>query len=527
MMRRAAEISVRPGSQKSVATSMPAPIGGLNARDSIANMKAEDAVVLENWFPRTTSVDVRKGFTAWNTFTGVCQTVMIYSGATAKVFPCVKNGSTYSIFDGTSAGALSSPVVGGSGPTVQALTSTRFDYVNFGTTGGQFLSAVNGADVPLQFDGTTWTASTMSGGSSTPANFFTVAVYQRRLWYGVKNTFDVYYNAADTISGSGLTKLNLGPLFKDGGTLNSIITVTDNSNALADYIGFMSTEGEIVAFTGTDPASASTWTLAAHFRVGRPVTKGNRCWEKWGSDALILCADGVYPIRRAIVQEEKRGGGLAVSEKIRNLINSDIAIHGTRQGWQITVHPTGGKLIVNVPTAEDVGSYQYVMNTQTQAWCKYTGWAAMSFGVTTDTLYMGMSGKMVKADVGADDGGAAIMFYGKQAFNYFGSRGYAKHLKMVRPILEADGTFTIAPAIAMDYGDAPNTAGRTIAGGTGDPWGGIWDASWGGGASRSVRWYGVTGVGHAVSMQLNGQVDGSSLSWSATDVVYERGGILG
>jgi hypothetical protein len=54
-----------------------------------------------------------------------------------------------------------------------------------------------------------------------------------------------------------------------------------------------------------------------------------------------------------------------VSEKIRNLINSDLAVHGARYGWTVRVHPTGGKLIVNVPTAEDSAAYQYVMNTET------------------------------------------------------------------------------------------------------------------------------------------------------------------
>jgi hypothetical protein len=41
--------------------SIPAPIGGLNARDSIAEMKATDALVLDNFVPGTTDCTLRHG----------------------------------------------------------------------------------------------------------------------------------------------------------------------------------------------------------------------------------------------------------------------------------------------------------------------------------------------------------------------------------------------------------------------------------------------------------------------------------
>ena len=42
--------------------SVPAPIGGWNARDSLANMSPTDAVQLVNWFPTPTDVTMRKGY---------------------------------------------------------------------------------------------------------------------------------------------------------------------------------------------------------------------------------------------------------------------------------------------------------------------------------------------------------------------------------------------------------------------------------------------------------------------------------
>lgn len=527
MRRVAQDMKVRPGAQKSLSTSIPAPIRGLNARDSVANMDARDAIILENWFPKTTSVDVRNGYTDWSTFTGQCQTVMAYSGLTStKVFPCVKNGSTYSIYDGTSSGALSTAAVGGAGATIQALTSCRFDYVQYNTSGGSFMSVVNGADTALEYNGSTWSTATLTHASLSSTNkLFTVGVFAERMWFAEKDTFNVYYLPVRTKSGA-MTQLNLGSWFKLGGYLNSIITLTDNSNSLTDYIGFLSSEGEIIIYSGTDPASAATWIQAGHIRIGRPVIKGNRTWCKFGADALVLCSDGVYPLRKAFTQQTSESY-IAVSDRIRNLINGDIALHGSKYGWVCMQYPSGSKLIVNVPTAEDSASYQYVMNTQTGAWCKYTGWTAFCFESTRDTLYFGGNGVMVKADTTANDGTAAITASAKQSFNYLGSRGVAKHVKMLRPILSTDGEMSLAVTVDVDYGSVEPTYLRPFSSGSGsDPWGGIWDVAWSGAVVANNKWFGVTGIGHAIAPRLKSETDGTVLSWSATDVVYENGGIL-
>ena len=41
--------------------SFPAPVGGWNARDALAEMKPTDAIYLDNWFPRTSYVEIRGG----------------------------------------------------------------------------------------------------------------------------------------------------------------------------------------------------------------------------------------------------------------------------------------------------------------------------------------------------------------------------------------------------------------------------------------------------------------------------------
>ena len=83
-------------------TSVPAPIGGWNARDSLANMSPTDAVQLVNWFPTPTDVTMRKGYTVASILTtssGV-QTIssITYSGAIATLTTASAHGLTTGVY---------------------------------------------------------------------------------------------------------------------------------------------------------------------------------------------------------------------------------------------------------------------------------------------------------------------------------------------------------------------------------------------------------------------------------------------
>ena len=64
--------------------SVPSPVGGWNARDSLANMAPTDAVQLENYFPGVSNVVLRGGYVKHATgFPDDVETLMTYSGGTA------------------------------------------------------------------------------------------------------------------------------------------------------------------------------------------------------------------------------------------------------------------------------------------------------------------------------------------------------------------------------------------------------------------------------------------------------------
>jgi len=70
-------------------SSIPAPTGGLNARDSIADMPEKDALVLDNWCPLPSVIQVRKGSQNHVTgFTAPVETLVEYLPLAARLNFC-------------------------------------------------------------------------------------------------------------------------------------------------------------------------------------------------------------------------------------------------------------------------------------------------------------------------------------------------------------------------------------------------------------------------------------------------------
>jgi len=136
----------RPQGRKATTTSVAAPLGGWNARDSIAEMSPMDAVVLENFFPTPSDVTLRKGYSQYATgITGQVYSLMSYNFTSGQKLFAVANGV---IYDATNSGAATSVFTG--------LSDSKFQHVNITTSGGNFLVACNGVDPTMIYDGTSW-----------------------------------------------------------------------------------------------------------------------------------------------------------------------------------------------------------------------------------------------------------------------------------------------------------------------------------------------------------------------------------
>jgi hypothetical protein len=127
-------------------TSLASPIGGWNARDSLAEMQPLDAVQLVNFFPTPTDVTLRKGYSKASIgITGAVESLMNYANAdgTNTLF-AIANGVIYNASTPTATSVFT------------GLTNSKFQHCMISTAGGQFLIAVNGVDPAIIYDGTRW-----------------------------------------------------------------------------------------------------------------------------------------------------------------------------------------------------------------------------------------------------------------------------------------------------------------------------------------------------------------------------------
>jgi hypothetical protein len=487
-------------------------------------MPPQDAVILDNFFPTPTTCDLRKGYEKWSTgYPDAAESLMPYQSATTgKLFAA--SGTAF--YDATGIGAVGAAVVTG-------LTNARWEHANMGTPGGQFMVCVNGLDKLRLYNGTAWVTV---DGTSTPAitgiattSLVHVNLFKNRLYFVEKDSFSIWYLPLNSIAGAA-TELDLSPLFKLGGYLQAMGTWTiDNASGVQEYACFISSEGEVALYQGYDPSTVGSWALVGMFRVGKPV--GRRCFVKIGSDLILISADGFMPLSKALLTDRSQQQD-ALSAKIVNLVNNDVQLYGSNFGWQPILYPIGNKFIINVPLVEGQRQYQYVMNTITGAWCRFTGWNANCFATLGDSLYFGSNiagvntGFVAKCDVGSADDGTFIPGEAKTAFQYFGNPGLLKRFTMSRPVFLTAGLLSPAIGIDVDFNNQGPTSQASFSSYVGAVWGDSWGDSWGAGYSIQKDWQWVSGIGYAAALHMKVVNNVSSLQWMSVDYCFETGGIL-
>ena len=498
--------------------SIPAPTGGLNAKDPVANMAEDEAVAMDNYFPTPSNVESRNGSIEHATaIDGVVETLATFNDGTTKELFGIAGGD---IYDVTLSGDVGTAAVTG-------LANSRFQTINFGTAGGFFLLMVNGEDKMQIYDGSTWEED---GDTTTVTGFDTADAininnFKNRVWFIEKDTMNAWYLPVASIGGAA-NALDLSSIFKLGGALVAMGNWTiDNAAGIDDYAVFITTEGEIALYKGTDPTSAATWALVGTFRMGRPI--GYRCMCKAGADVLVVTTDGAFPLSKALLTDRSQLN-LAATDKISTLINTDTANYFNNFGWQPIIYPSGNKLILNVPQTENAVSIQYVMNTQHGAWCRFTGWNAACFEILNDQLYYGTNGAVIQADVGTDDLGENISGYVQQAFSFFGAKGLQKIFKMARPIFQSESFVFPGIGINVDFSNRVRPASQTLTIGIGAEWDDAeWnDAEWALGDVISKDWRSISGIGISGGLNISTNFKGLKTKWISTDVIYEVGGSL-
>lgn len=491
--------------------SVPAPVGGWNARDPLPKMDEKDAVILDNWFPEAGKVTMRKGYESYSTGLGAdVETLVEFSSASSNKMIAAANGN---IWNATSSGAASSL---GSG-----YSSDRWQTAMMNS----YLGMVNGVDTPVKYDGTTLSTLTITGVSGS--SLIGIHVHKSRSYFWPVNSASFWYSATNTLGGA-LTEFDLSLVGSTGGYLVFVESWSRDAGAGPDdYAVFVMSNGEVFIYSGSDPGDVNDWSLVGKFKMAKPI--GIRSKIKVGGELVVGTYEGYIPLS-AVMNKGDFSETNAVTDKIRQAVQQSANSYGTNFGWCASYYAEGNKVIFNVPVVESLTYQQHVYNSITGAWCRFTGIPSICWCVFNGALYFGGDSTVYKAETGYSDAGSNIQCDALPAFNSMGAMGRLKRFNSIQHIMGADGTLNVETKMGVNFIQpifSYATTAYTQSGATWDV--AEWDAEdWAGIGSDSVidDWKTAFGIGYTGSARLRIATSNQEVSWYMTNYLFDIGGFV-
>ena len=507
--------SIRHKAQKITTRPVPPPIGGLNTRDPLSAMEPTDAIVLDNFTPMAGKVQLRPGRAAYATgISGLyTETLMTYASPSAtKLFAAAETV----IWDVSTTGTATS--------SLTSLTNGRWEWVQFTIPSASYLACVNNsADGMRYYNGTAWATATLTG-TIDATKLASISSHMNRIWLVEDESLDIYYLGLQAIQGAA-TKLETSSQFTKGGKVMAVATWTrDGGAGMDDVLAIITSRGEVLIYAGTDPDDPATWSKVGLFSIPRPISR--RCAIKFGGDVCILTVQGLIPMSEVLQRADSNQAAVAITDKIGPSIADAAVLFGENFGWQVIEYPRRNLLLINVPVTERATSYQYVMNTKTGAWGRWKALNAGCWGLSGDTIYLGLSdGTVSSLDDINDDEGEPIDALVVQAYNTYGDASRKRWVRY-QPQMSKPKTYRPLVDVLMNF--SPEIPDYTAPAAVASGW--EWDITdwddleWGPENASTFDWLSIRGHGVAGALVLcvSGE---TAIEYNGGLVAYEAGGV--
>ncbi|MGL4487854.1 MAG: hypothetical protein ACRCU5_00225 [Rhizobiaceae bacterium] len=443
MTVRPARIGERPTARQPAlqAYSFPAPSRGWVTVDNQMDAAPLGAYVLENAYPRTNGLYLRGGSERFATVgTLPVQHLFAYNAAQSnrKMFAAC-NGSVYDITNPASATAIPTPVITG-------LTGGKLIIAQMANAGGDFLLLFNGSDVHRVFNGTIWATNApaitfpVAPGNPTDTSGISGAfVFKNRLFMVQKDARRAWFLPVANIGGAAQL-INLDGVFKRGGLVAFGATwSSDSGDGPDDRCVFVSTEGEVLIFEGSDPSSASSWGLVGRYDASPPM--GRNAFETIGGDLLIATKQGLIPLSQISAKDPSMVNIAALSRNIEPDWLQYSALR-TQTDWDLVKWTENSALVVCCPpyiTQETPGNFVpanpscLVLSLDGGGWAKFVPWDCQTVVVFGGRFFFGDSaGRVFEGDVTGADDGDPYYFRFATAFSGMGAPALAKTATQAR-----------------------------------------------------------------------------------------------
>jgi len=510
-------------SQVALLRMSPAPVGGLNFRDSIANMPVQDALILKNFIPKRTGTELRAG---WQYKTEALEnpigSMFSYNaGENSKLFAASNGG----IWDVT----VEEPVLesGPSGSNDNIWVTTQFS-----NGAGNFLLAVSPGAGYWTYDGTTWTQQTITGMTGEPTS---VMVWKNRVWFTVEDDSQVYYlDTIDAITGTAVA-FEMGSVLRNGGHIRALINWTmDAGVGIDDYLVVVGSEGDVAVWQGTDPTDPTQFGQKGIWYVG-PIPNHGNFFTSYGGDVMLLSELGLVPISRLVNGQFSADLSQGPSAKVQPVLSPLVTKLRDVSAFDLQVIASQEILLIKLPP-QGAAYEQYAMNVNSGAWCTLNNMPMTAcclfggkfyFATDDNRVALGFTGSLDQVEV---DGslGEAVQGDVQTAFNAYDAPGQLKQFVMARPIFICTQPPSIKVRLNTQYSTQGVAGSPSFVAELNPEWDvDKWNiARWASASNVYQIWVGVTGLGYYGSLRMRVRGLGGSTTFSSFHVMGQIGGVM-
>ena len=175
--------------------------------------------------------------------------------------------------------------------------------------------------------------------------------------------------------------------------------------------------------------------------------------------------------------------------------------------------------IVNLPAT--YGPYQYVMNTETGAWCRFVGLNTASWGTWQDRLFFGSTdGNVYEAEVGSSDATKTIDAICVGAWQRFGDAISPKYPSLIGATLQVGQSTNFYIGVSADYQTTLPQALLPVKEGQPFIWDvSNWDQAYWAGTTIATKFAASNVYGIALAPTIRAQISGDTTSISEAGII--------